>query len=72
MASWTLHCGHCGTANRVPADELELECGTVSYSGVCEKCGKPLSAEERYWRWLGLNGPPPDVDEDGEGSCQSR
>lgn len=66
MAGWTLRCPACGATHRVPAAELNLECGTVSYTHVCENCGHTFTSEEPYWRWLGLKGPLPAEGEDRE------
>lgn len=66
MADWTLHCPHCGTTNRVPAHEVNLECGTVSTTHVCVHCREAFTAEQPYWRWLGLKEAPPSEDENEE------
>ncbi len=58
MAEWTVRCPACGATNRVPTDEVDLDCGTVSYTRVCESCGHTFSSEQPYWRWLGLKEPP--------------
>ena len=63
MAELKLSCPNCGTSNRVPADDLDLECERVSYTCVCENCGHKFSGEEPYWRWLGLEARPPDEKE---------
>jgi len=66
MAGWTVYCPDCGATNRVPADDLTIECGKVSCTHVCENCGNAFTSEQPYWRWLGLKEAPPAGDENGE------
>lgn len=58
MAKLKLRCPVCETTNQIPADELNLECGKVSGTCVCENCGNEFSGEQPYWRFLSLNEPP--------------
>jgi hypothetical protein len=64
MADWILNCPVCGATNQVPADELDLACGTVSCTCTCENCGNEFSAEQPYWHWLGLETGPPAKEEE--------
>jgi hypothetical protein len=64
MAELKLRCPNCGASNTIPADELDLECETISYTCVCENCGNAFAGEEPYWRWIGLEAPPADEKDD--------
>lgn len=71
MAGWTPYCPHCGATKRVPAQELNLECGTVSYTRACENCGNAFTTEQPYWHWLGLKEPPAEDENRGVSDLSS-
>lgn len=67
MPTWIVDCPRCGTANDVAAATVTVDCGTVSCICICSNCQNEFSAEQPYWRWLGLDTAPADEPARGKG-----
>jgi len=62
MAIWLVTCPNCSTANEVQRAQIVLECGKISCICICKNCKNEFRIEDQYWRWLGLDEAPPDLD----------
>lgn len=59
MPSWRLTCPNCGHETDAPAP-ITVRCGRVECSCTCPNCSHEYDAEIEWWRWAGLDEPPPD------------
>lgn len=62
MTAWVVPCPNCGTENEMARAEVEVVCGQVRCTCTCRRCNHVFTTQEEYWRWLGLEEAPPDVD----------
>lgn len=59
MPAWKLTCPNCGHETDAPAS-VAVRCGMVGCECACPNCSHEYSAEIEWWRWAGLNEPPPE------------
>lgn len=53
-----VRCPGCGT-DTPPPREAVVRCGTAVCECVCPGCGQSFESELPWWRWAGLEEPPP-------------
>lgn len=53
-----VRCPRCGTESPPPRHTV-VRCGVAICGCVCPGCGDPFTTELDWWRWAGLEQPPP-------------
>ncbi len=59
MATLVIACPECG-ADAVPHTASGVRCGMALCECSCPGCGTAFGSEVEWWRWAGLDEPPPD------------
>lgn len=59
MPTVVIACPGCGT-QPVPHTVAGVRCGVTLCECTCEQCGTEFGHEIDWWRWVGLDQPPPE------------